>query len=200
MWPTVKLDLSTRAPSRLAIWFILVAAAVYSTAGLVAYGSIRLFPAPPAVKGVLFPKAFWLTTLLLAFGSVCLARAVRCVRLERQKPFRQCLVAALAAGTLVVGLQTCGLRCLVRNQVPEEAQTGANLFIVVIAALHAMHFSLALLFLVWVTLSALADRYDHEYSWGVVVCAWFWHALGIVWVLVLMVFAIACLPGSQSIT
>jgi hypothetical protein len=58
-------------------------------------------------------------------------------------------------------------------------------------ALHAMHFTLALMFLVWVTLGAFADRYDHEYFWGVVVCAWFWHALGIAWGCILIVFAIS---------
>jgi hypothetical protein len=42
-----------------------------------------------------------------------------------------------------------------------------------------------------VTLGALADRYDHEYFWGVSLCAWFWHALGIVWVCILIVFVIS---------
>ena len=78
---------------------------------------------------------------------------------------------ALVSGILFVGVQIYGLQCLIRNQVAEDVQTGANAFIVIIAALHWMHFSLALLFLVWVTLNALADRYDHEYSWGVTLCA-----------------------------
>jgi cytochrome c oxidase subunit III len=43
---------------------------------------------------------------------------------------------------------------------------------------------------VWVTLSALSDRYDHEYYWGVKICALFWHALGIVWLVILMAFLI----------
>jgi heme/copper-type cytochrome/quinol oxidase subunit 3 len=117
------------------------------------------------------------------------------VRRERQKPFRRSLLIALVSGTLFVGIQTYGLACLIRNQLPDDVQTGANAFIVVIGALHAIHFSLALLFLVWVTLSALADRYDHEYSWGVTLCAWFWHGLGIVWLGILAILAIACVPG-----
>ena len=197
----MKLELPTRAPSsRFGIRFILVAAAVYCVAGLVAYALIRTLPPRPASREVVFPRAFWFTTALLALGSACLARAVRCVKMERQTPFRRCLVAALIAGTLFVGVQTYGLACLVRNQIAEEVQTGVNAPLTMAAVLHAMHFSLALLFLVWITLNALADRYDHEYFWGVMVCAWFWHALGVVWLLVLVVFAIACLPGSQTIT
>jgi heme/copper-type cytochrome/quinol oxidase subunit 3 len=92
------------------------------------------------------------------------------------------------------------LLCLIGNQVAEDVQTGANAFIVIIGILHAMHFSLALLFLVWVTLNALADRYDHEYSWGVALCAWFWHGLGIVWLCILVVIAIACVPGLFAVT
>jgi heme/copper-type cytochrome/quinol oxidase subunit 3 len=57
--------------------------------------------------------------------------------------------------------------------------------------LHGMHFVVALLFLCHITVQAMADRYDHEYYWGVTVCAWFWHALGVAWVAILFVMLIA---------
>ncbi len=191
-------SLTTHRPgtaSRLAVRFILVAAGVYAVALGLAWSLIRCLPPTVVLGRVVFPPALWVTTALLFLGSGFLQHAVRCVRIERQKPFRRSLMMALVAGTLFVGIQTYGLQCLVRNQVPDEVQTGANAFIIMLATLHAMHFSLALLFLVWVTLKALADRYDHEYSWGVIVCAWFWHALGLVWLCILVVFAIACVPG-----
>jgi len=184
------------AAGRLAVRFILVSAGVYAISLAIALALIKYVP-PQIVPGrVVFPVAFWFTTALLALGSGLLQHAKACVRLERQRPFRRSLLAALIAGTVFVGLQTYGLQCLARNQVPDEVQTGANAFITMLASLHAMHFSLALLFLVWVTLNALADRYDHEYSWAVTLCAWFWHALGIVWLCILAVFAIACATGS----
>jgi len=49
----------------------------------------------------------------------------------------------------------------------------------------------ALLFLVFIYLRALADRYDHEYSWGVTFCGWFWHGLGIIWITIVAVFMVA---------
>ena len=52
-------------------------------------------------------------------------------------------------------------------------------------------FVVATLFLSLVAVRTFADRYDHEYYWGVSVVAWFWHALGIVWLAILAVFAIA---------
>jgi heme/copper-type cytochrome/quinol oxidase subunit 3 len=179
----------------MAVQFILVSAVVYATCLSLAAALIHLLPTHVDPGRVVFPPAFWVTTALLAFGSGSLQYGVSCVRHERQKPFRRSLIAALVAGTLFVGIQMYGLWCMIANQLPDDVQTGANAFIVVIGALHAIHFSLALLFLVWVTLSALADRYDHEYSWGVTLCAWFWHGLGIVWLGILAILAIACVPG-----
>lgn len=176
--------------SRLAVRFILSAAGVYATAAALAYLLIALIPPVPRVAEVTMPPVFWLTTLLLAAGSACLARARLYVSLEKQRPFRRSLLGALVAGVLFVGIQCYGLSCLIRNQIPGEVQTGANAFVTMIAALHAMHFTLALLLLVWVTINALADRYDHEYHFGVTLCAWFWHGLGVVWILILFVFLI----------
>ena len=179
------------AASRLALRFIFVSVAVYSAAGGLALVLIHCVPSAAAPGRVVFPPVFWFTSVLLALNSGCMQHALHCVRRERQRPFRRSLIYALVAGTLFVGVQSYGLKSLVRNQVAEEAQTGANLFITIMVALHAMHLSLALLFLIWVTLNALADRYDHEYSWGVSLCAWFWHGLAIVWICILMVFVIA---------
>jgi heme/copper-type cytochrome/quinol oxidase subunit 3 len=47
------------------------------------------------------------------------------------------------------------------------------------------------LFLAFVATRAQADRYDHEYYWGASICAYFWHALGIAWLFILAIFAIA---------
>jgi cytochrome c oxidase subunit 3 len=179
----------------MAVRFILASAGVYATCLSLAAALIHLLPSHVAPGQVVFPSAFWVTTLLLAIGSGSLQYGVSCVRRERQKAFRRSLLVALVSGTLFVGIQIYGLLCLIGNQLPDDVQTGANAFIVVIVALHAMHLSLALLFLIWVTLSALADRYDHEYSWGVTLCAWFWHGLGIVWLCILAILAIACVPG-----
>ena len=194
MKPTPPSLITPRNPgtSRLAIRFIILSAAVYAVAGSVALALIRLAPPAPGA-GAVFPPAFWLTTALLAGGSGALHRAAWCVRFEKQKRFRRNLVIALAAGTLFVGVQSYGLDWLLHKQDPDDVQTGASAFVTIFAVLHAMHFSLALLFLVWVALNSLADRYDHEYYWPVSVCAWFWHGLGIAWIAILCVFAISSL-------
>lgn len=181
----------TTKVTRLTIRFIFVSAAVYALAMGLAGALIRLLPPAKVATEAMFPPGFWITTGLLIAGSTALQRAVRRVRREKQVPFRRSLLAALAFGTLFVGIQTYSVSCLWRHQVPAEVQTGSNAFLTAITVLHALHFTVALLILVWVTLSALADRYDHEYSWGVTVCALFWHALGLVWGVILGAFLIA---------
>ncbi len=138
-----------------------------------------------------FSLAFSVSTCLLLTGSGCMSLAVRAVRFERQRSFRRWLKLALTAGTLFVAVQTYALTCLIRRQPAEEVETGAAAFVAVFAALHGMHFVIAMLFLSYVTVQAMADRYDHEYFWGVTICAWFWHALGVAWLAILFVMLLA---------
>src|SRR5262245_57134507 len=114
------------APGRVAVRFILVSAGVYAVCLSLAAALIRLLPSHGDPGQVVFPPAFYLTTALLAAGSGALQHAVRCVRLERQKPFRRSLLAALVSGVLFVSFQICGLLTMIRNQVPDDVQTGAN--------------------------------------------------------------------------
>lgn len=177
--------------SRLTLRFIGLSVALFGLAWGLAYVLSQLLGPVRGAREVVFPPVFWGTTAFLLAGSAALHRAVGFVRVEKQVRFRRSLLLALGFGVLFVAVQSFGLLCMVRHQNPAEVQTGANAFLTMLGALHAMHFSLALMLLEWVTLSALADRYDHEYYWGVTLCAWFWHVLGALWFLILGVFLFA---------
>ena len=188
----------TLSPSRQARRLFLVAACALALAGGLAALLIHFTPVVTAGSRSRFPPAFPVSTLLLAAGSASLVRAVNQVRRERQRAFRQSLLVALAAGILFVGVQSWGLWWLAHQQDPAAAQTGSNAFVLVFAVLHAIHFTVALLFLAWVTLRALADRYDHEYYWGVSLCGYLWHALGIIWLVILAVLLIAVATPAEN--
>jgi cytochrome c oxidase subunit III len=164
--------------------------AVFGVAGGAAYLLIRSGGHPALERTPIMPAAFWLSTALLAGGSVSLHRALMFVRIERQSPFRRSLLAAMTAGIAFVAVQSYGLWHLLQKQAPAEVAVGADAFIFVLAVLHGLHFSVALMFLVFVTLWAWADRYDHEYYWGVTVCTYFWHFLGAVWMCIVGVIVI----------
>ena len=175
---------------RLAVWFFRAAVAVFALAAGLAWLLIRVVPTVMPESGVGFPGAFWFSTLLLGIGSVLLHRATAEVRREHQPTFRRAVLAALVVGMLFIGVQSFGLWCLLEQQRPAEVATGAGAFVFVFSVLHGLHFLLALLFLVFVTVRSLVGRYDHEYYWGVLVCGYFWHALGILWLVILAVFAV----------
>ena len=174
-----------------AVRFFVLALSLLVVAVGLALALVGLFPPIPTVPSNRFSPAFGISTWLLFIGSGCLSRAVESVRRERQYPFRRWLCLALASGTLFVAVQTYALTSLIRRHSLDDASTDAAAFVAVIATLHAMHFIVALLFLGNVTVQAFADRYDHEYYWGITFCAWFWHALGIVWIAILVVMLIA---------
>lgn len=175
--------------SRLAVRFFAVSLTALLAAAVLARGLVRLWPATSFPQAT-FPPVFAFSTAALLAGSAFLSQAVAAVRRERQPRFRWMLVLALMTGTVFVAAQTVALNWLLRRQVPEDVPTDAVPYVAVAAALHGLHFAVALLFLAFVTVRAFADRYDHEYFWGVTVCTWFWHALGAIWLVVLAVMAI----------
>ncbi len=153
-----------------------------------------IFRHPEPTERLELPTAFQFGTLFLAIGSWCLHNAQANVRLERQHRFRTSLLAALGAAVLFVSVQSYGMWALIKSISPQlEMQTSIHSMVIMFAAIHAMHFVVAQSILLWVTLSAFADRYDHEYYWGVTFASWCWHVLGIVWIGILCIFAIAAL-------
>lgn len=175
--------------SAIARRFLVVSVALLSLT--IGCGRMLMLAMPPGQWPQLrFPPVFALSTFALLLGSHALARAMAAVRQERQPEFCRWLLRAAGWGSLFVALQMAGLNWLFQRQVPDETAIGEQSFVAVFATLHALHFSAALLFLAYVLVQAWSNRYDHEYYWGVVVCAWFWHLLALAWLAVLAVIVI----------
>jgi heme/copper-type cytochrome/quinol oxidase subunit 3 len=178
------------SPSRQALRFFGLAFLACSCACVIAW-TLATVLGRSAPTRFQFPFAFLATTALLAAGSCVMSRARRAIRRERQVEFRRWLLTALAVGAFFMGAQSYALwTILPAERSAYEASAGVAPFVLMLAALHGLHFLVATLFLSYVTTQALAHRYDHEYHWGVTVCAWFWHALGIVWCAILAVYSI----------
>jgi cytochrome c oxidase subunit III len=180
--------------SQFALRFFGLSLGLLLTAGGIAYGLAR-FVAPPRAPGqFIIPAAFAFSTTFLILCSIAQQRGLNAVRREHQQQFHKALLWALVFGTAFVGVQVFGLWCIIQNLRPDqnagEAQLGATALVMGAAAVHAMHVIVALLFLSYFTLRGLGDRYDHEYSFGVAFCAWFWHALGILWIFILGAYGV----------
>jgi cytochrome c oxidase subunit III len=180
--------------SQFALRFFGLSLALCGTAALITFALSRLVLPPRAPGQFIIPAAFVFSTILLILCSVAQARGLAAVRRERQRRFRRAMLWGLAFGTAFVGVQVFGMWCIVQNlrstQNAAEAQLGATALVMGAAAMHALHVLVALLILTYVTLRALGDRYDHEYSFGVAACSWVWHALGVLWIFILGAYVI----------
>ena len=178
--------------SRQARHFFGVSLLAIGIATLLTWLMCRYLGRPTSTEPILFPKAFAFSTILLFFGSYSLNRSIQFVRIEKQAKFRFWLVTGLVTGALFMGIQSYGLWSMFPPQrAADEASRGVSGFVLCLATLHGLHFLIAVLFVAFVLARTFADRYDHEYYWGVRYCAWFWHFLGIVWMAILAVIAIA---------
>lgn len=168
--------------------FVLLTAAAATAVDLML---IQLIGRPAERRHLVFPWPFAISTACLVVGSLSLEGSLRAIRLEKQQRFRRSLYSALAAASLFIGFQLYGLWTLFPDRrTAEGASLESMAFVYTLAALHSVHFLVATLFVCLITAQACLGRYDHEYYWGVTVCRWFWHGLGIVWIAILAVFAI----------
>ena len=178
--------------SRQALQFFALATVAIGLAAILFWLLSRLFGKPQTAEQILFPPAFAVSTTLLLLGSFSLHRAVGFVRIEKQRPFRFWLIVSLLLGSLFMGVQTYALWLIFPTERAYETATlGVSAFVLCLTTLHGLHFGVAMLFVAFTISRAWADRYDHEYNWGVQACAWFWHFLVVVWIGVMVVIAIA---------
>ncbi len=203
MTPDPPLDPRITAPvperhaedrSQLALRFIGLTMAIVGVAFALAWMLAKLFGRSPGASAwtMVFPPAFAFSSALLCRGSYCLHQSLMEVKLERQPEFRAWLVRGLTAGGLFIAVQSYALWAISPLERGAEATSrGVRPFILLLCMLHVLHFLVAIMSLSYVTVRAYADKYDHESHWAVTVCACLWHFLGVVWVGVLVVIAMA---------
>jgi cytochrome c oxidase subunit III len=192
-WPV--LERRHVVESRFVLRLFFLTLGVFASAAGLAFALTRLFLPPHTTQGTfVVPTAFAFSSFFLLLCSAELGRAMAAVRREKQQPFRQALLWALAFGTAFVGVQAFGLWSIVQSlrldRNAGEAELGPTAVVLGAAALHCLHVIVALMVLSYVTLQGLSDRYDHEYSFGVSVCAWFWHILGMLWIFILGAYGV----------
>ncbi len=203
MTPDPPLDPRITAPvperhaadrSRLALRFIGLTGAIVGLAFALAWILAQMFGRNSEASAwtMVFHPAFAFSSLLLLRGSYCLQQSLVEVKLEHQPEFRAWLGRGLVAGGLFIAVQSYALWAISPLERGAEATSrGVRPFILLLCMLHVLHFLVAIMSLSYVTVRAYADKYDHESHWAVSVCACLWHFLGVVWIGVLAVIAIA---------
>jgi len=164
---------------------------VASLAAGSAWTLLTLFPANAKLDSTGIPSAFWASSIFLFFTSVVLQYGHHAVTQEQQRLFRKAMLVAVCCAVAFLVTQSLAIHRLIVRQNAELVSVDANGFVLTFVALHAMHVMVAVLVLVYVTVEGFADRYDHEYHWGVTACTGFWHGLGMAWCFILAAIVIS---------
>lgn len=137
------------------------------------------------------PVSFWLSTGLLIGISIFLQRAVWAVRRENQIRFRQSLIWAWGISVGFVVIQCFGMSELVTQHFSQtDGSTKVYGMSFTLALIHALHVVGGMVFLAYIIYQSFRHKYDHERHWAVDHCAGYWHFLDVVWVAMLVVFAV----------
>ena len=148
-------------------------------------------PATIAYVPLKLPLTFWISTSVLLLTGVFLQRASWLVHRERQREFRRWLVVAWVAAIAFVVIQAFGMNDLLQQHFARtDGSTKVYGMSFTLAFLHALHVLGGLIFLGFIIFQAYRNRYDHERHWAVDHCAGYWHFLDVVWISMLVMFAV----------
>lgn len=142
-------------------------------------------PWPPAGTPRL-PQALWLSTAVIIASSVTMHLAVRSARQGRRRRLAWLALLTTLLGVLFLILQTWNWFLLAAREMPASLNMFAACFYLLTGA-HGLHILAGLVPLVIVTTRAFRGDYaPHEPAGiqGVRHCAWFWHFLDVVWLVI----------------
>lgn len=183
------------------VWLLLLALGVFFFSSIllyVIYVALRVEPASgESTIALKLPMSFIPSSIFLIGVSGFLELAYRAARRDQEGMVKSSVILALFCGMLFMLLQSEGMYSLIQLSekvsvaVSDNARRGAYTFTFVLVLLHALHVLFGILGLVRTAFAACRDKYDHERTLGLKFCALYWHFLDLVWIVLLIAFAVA---------
>lgn len=183
-------------------YLLLVSLGVFFIASLILYAvyvTTRVGRQPGELIPFYLPPSFLLTTVVLLSVSILMHLAVSAVRQERQTDFQRYITIAFLLSLLFFAVQGIGLFWMIQQLLqPSDTITnlyGFTLFLVLVHALHVIGGVAGLTLLLF---GIVKKAYDHERHFPVRFCAIYWHFLDVVWLGMLICFALAAYVSKPS--
>lgn len=144
---------------------------------------------PPGIVPA-FPPILWANTLVLFASSATLRRSVRAIGAGRTRELASGLAATTVLGATFLAGQAWAWHDLLRAGITMGTGSYGTIFYW-LTGLHAAHVLGGIVSLGVCHVRALLGRYTSASHLGVELCEIYWHFLGVVWlVLVLLLFAL----------
>ena len=130
------------------------------------------------------PPVLWLSTFLIVVSSATLHYAGLSISLERQRAFRNAMLATCLLALAFLFVQTPALLSLIQQQ-RSLVQTDIRFYFIIfiLIVLHALHVLGGIVPLALTTRRAFAGRYDRESHHAITCLALYWHFLDVIWLL-----------------
>ena len=171
------------APAALGTGVFIGVASVLFLLFLAAY-TMRM--SAPDWRAIRLPWQVWLSTALLAAGSLAMADAARAARAGRAHPARLAWCLGGLAAVLFIASQLWGWHALQGRQV-SVAGNPAGSFFYLLTAMHGLHVLGGVAAWLLVTLRRGSGRGDAGAALRMALCARYWHFLLALWLVLLVV-------------
>ncbi len=135
------------------------------------------------------PKAFWISTVIIAASSYTMHKAVKAFKNRDKKQYKNLIIATMLLGLAFVALQCLGFYQLYEQQITLQGNL-SNGFLYIISGLHIAHMIGAVIALAIMYLVALRKKVKVYSSVGVEVMATFWHFVDGLWLYLFFFFII----------
>lgn len=181
-------------------WLFLISLAVFFVSCILLYAIYVVIRVSPAgeIPNFWLPQSFIYSTLILIGISYCLHHAVVAVRTEKRVDLARYVVIASLLAVTFFAIQGTGMAWMIQELEASPSQDRSLYgFTFVLVLLHALHVIGGAVGLTLVIFGIRREAYDHERYWPIRFCALYWHFLDIVWVLMLIAFAIAAIVSKR---
>ncbi|QDU80795.1 Cytochrome c oxidase subunit III [Polystyrenella longa] len=140
-------------------------------------------------KAFTIPMSLWWSTAALILVSFAMHRAMVSVRREQFQTKRMILISLAGAVAFTV-FQIVGMTEVLQGhyQLLFTSEKGMNGIAFCLMLMHALHVAIGLIWLGVVAKNIFTYRYDHEYHLGLSLCAFYWHFLDFIWIVMFLVF------------
>lgn len=179
-----------RDVGRFGMLLFLASLASLFVAAMIGFAYTQAFSSQwPDRAGRALPAGLWLSTLAILGVSGAMHAAVASAKRGRQTALRLSIGVAFLLAAGFMALQSLNWHTLSAGPV------NSNMFVkmfIMLTVLHAAHIIGGFVPLIWCGVNALRRRYAPRNHEGVVWCAWYWHFLDAVW---LVMFVLIFLPS-----
>ncbi|MCA9041847.1 MAG: cytochrome c oxidase subunit 3 [Planctomycetaceae bacterium] len=136
------------------------------------------------------PASLWISTVALLVVSYSLHRSISYAKREQLETLKKVTLVGIAGALLFTLFQIIGMHDVYQEHLHLKSSSIWNMsgisFVMILS--HGLHVAAGLIWLAIVARNVFAKRYDHEYHLGLTLCAYYWHFLDFVWVVMFVVF------------